>query len=102
MKDLFDKIASIGGCIVSANECTEIEIADARLRSDFYVDENGLGYVRRTQEWLDTHKYLQMPTDDHIQEYINKLPWTPSATEDDKTLVACNIMTFYRWLTGRK
>lgn len=102
MKKLFDKLASEGGCIVSSNECTEMEIADANIRGDFFVDDEGLGYVRRTQKWLDLHKFIQMPNNDHIQDYINNLPWTPAATEEEKSLVACNILNFYQWLIGAR
>lgn len=55
MKQLTDKLASEGGCIVSTADCSELEIANARGRGDFYADENGYGYVRRIPEWLRKH-----------------------------------------------
>ncbi len=50
---LLKRIVDYGGAVVSSGECTEMEIADARARGDFYVDAKGLGYVRRHQLWLD-------------------------------------------------
>lgn len=50
---LLKRIVDYGGAVVSSGECTEMEIANARARGDFYVDANGLGYVRRLQLWLD-------------------------------------------------
>jgi hypothetical protein len=45
-----------GGAIVSSNDCSEIEIADARATSRFAVDEDGFGFVLRSKEWLDLQK----------------------------------------------
>jgi hypothetical protein len=55
MKVLFEKLKKEGGCIVSSADCSELEIADARVRGDFFADENGFGYVRRLPEWLQKH-----------------------------------------------
>lgn len=52
-KGLLDKLVREGGCIVSSGDCSELEIADARVRGDFYVDETGFGYVLRMKQWLD-------------------------------------------------
>ena len=51
--DLIQRLVSHGGAIVSSGDCSEMEIADARVRGDFYVDDNGLGYVIRLKKWLD-------------------------------------------------
>lgn len=45
MKKLFDLLAANGGKIVSSSSLTELEIAHARAKDRFYVDENGLGFA---------------------------------------------------------
>ena len=54
-EQMLEKIGLMGGCIVSSADCSEIEIADARVRGDFYVDADGFGFVRRLPEWLQLH-----------------------------------------------
>ena len=51
--ELLARLADRGSAIVSSGSCSEMEIADARARGDFYVDANGYGYVLRLREWLD-------------------------------------------------
>lgn len=51
-----EKLAQWGGAIVSSNECSEIELADARLTDRLFVDANEYGYVWRTAEWLKTRE----------------------------------------------
>lgn len=51
--ELLARLVERGGAIVSSGSCSEMEIADARVRGDFYVDGNGLGYVLRMKKWLD-------------------------------------------------
>lgn len=58
---LLKRLVEYGGAVVSSGECTEMEIADARARGDFYVDDKGLGYVRRLQIWLDK-AHLALPS----------------------------------------
>lgn len=53
--DMLTKLAREGGCIVSSADCSVMEIADARARGDFLVDNRGYGYVRRIPEWLRRH-----------------------------------------------
>ena len=59
------RLVQRGGAIVSSNSCSELEIADARARGDFYVDEHGYGYVLRLKAWLDRvharDNYMQPP-----------------------------------------
>lgn len=55
MDKLIKKLAVEGGCIVSSADCSEMEIADARARGDFWVDNHNYGYVRRLPEWLQRH-----------------------------------------------
>lgn len=50
--EFLHRLMTNGGAIVSSNMCSDMEIADARLRGDFYVDVDGLGYVLRMKEWL--------------------------------------------------
>ncbi len=53
-----------GGAIVSSNDCSVMEIADAQARGRFLVIDN-FGFVRRSKKWLDRiHKqdnYMQQP-----------------------------------------
>ncbi|NSX87634.1 hypothetical protein G6L86_18685 [Agrobacterium tumefaciens] len=60
---MLERLAKEGGCIVSSGSASLHEIADARVRGDFYVDDNGLGFILRSKEWLDrVHKrdnYMQ-------------------------------------------
>lgn len=49
---LLGKLITDGGAIVSSNECSEMEIANAQATGRFAVDAEGFGYVRRTKEWL--------------------------------------------------
>lgn len=62
---MFERLAKEGGCIVSSGSASLHEIADARARGDFYVDDKGLGFILRSKEWLDrVHKrdnYMQPP-----------------------------------------
>lgn len=45
-----------GGAIVSSNECSELEISNARTTDRFYVDNDNCGYVWRTPEWLKSRE----------------------------------------------
>jgi hypothetical protein len=64
--ELLRRLVENGGAIVSSNSCSTLEIADARARGDFYVDEGSLGYVLRTRAWLDKvhlrDGYMQPPS----------------------------------------
>lgn len=51
--ELLARLVDRGGAIVSSGVCSEMEIADARARGDFYVDSKGLGYVLRLKAWVD-------------------------------------------------
>lgn len=55
-KKFFDKVATYGGAIVSSNECTTLEIADARAGDRFFIDGDGFGFVWRTNHWLKTRE----------------------------------------------
>lgn len=71
MKDMFEKVKTDGGCIVSSGDCCDMEIASARARGDFYVDEAGFGYVRRLNAWLIKHsRYARGATDscEHLSD----------------------------------
>jgi hypothetical protein len=53
--DLITQLIFEGGAIVSSNECSPTEIAIARTENRFAVDTEGIGFVRRTKEWLAAH-----------------------------------------------
>src|SRR5690349_16078102 len=55
---LHKELLQHGGAIVLSSNCSELEIADAQATNRFAVDKDGIGYVRRTQEWLDRVKEL--------------------------------------------
>lgn len=99
-KEFLDVLASQGGAIVSSNECSEMEIADAAARGDFYVNEDSLGFIRRTQKWLNLHRDNKLPTEEDIKQYIKDLKFSPALSEETKSLVGINILAFYEWLTG--
>jgi len=53
---LIEQLVEQGGAIVTSQECSIIEIADAQATGRWAVDDEGIGYVRRYREWLDRHK----------------------------------------------
>lgn len=55
MNQLFSKLKTNGGCIVSSGDCSAMEIVDARARGDFTADDDGFGYVLRPHAWLQKH-----------------------------------------------
>ena len=50
--------------------------------------ENEMAQLR---ERLQAHK---------VEQYIQSIHWSESATDDQKTLVSGNIRAFYAWLLG--
>lgn len=51
---LLARLHTEGGALVSSAKAHPIEIADAQRRGDMHIDEKtGLGFIRRTEEWLD-------------------------------------------------
>lgn len=48
-----NQLAIERGAIVSSAECSEMEIADARMHDRMYVAPDGLGFVRRPKAWLE-------------------------------------------------
>ena len=53
---LIQQLITEGGAIVTSDACSEMEIADARATGRFSVNEDGIGFVRRYQEWLAISK----------------------------------------------
>tara|TARA_R100000808_G_C2153695_1_gene164191 strand:+ start:2538 stop:2711 length:174 start_codon:yes stop_codon:yes gene_type:complete len=41
-------------------------------------------------------------TNSNVQDYINSLPWSEDASEEQKTLVAGNIQGFWQFLVREK
>lgn len=68
MKQLTNKLAIEGGCIVASADCDTIELADARARGDFTVDEGGIGYVRRLPGWLKRHSRFARGATDSCEQ----------------------------------
>lgn len=51
---LIQQLVKHGGAIVSSNDCSPIEIANAQACGRFAVEpETGLGFTRRPKEWLE-------------------------------------------------
>ncbi len=72
MEKLLEKLKSEGGCIVSSGDCSEMEIADAQARGDFYVDANHFGYVRRLPGWLARHSRFARNAESNNCEVSNQ------------------------------
>lgn len=53
---LIEQLAAEGGAIVTTNDCSVMEIADARATNRMAVREDGIGFIRRTAEWLELQK----------------------------------------------
>ena len=49
---LIDQLVTDGGAIVSSGDCLEMEIANAKATGRFTVRDDGMGFVRRSKEWL--------------------------------------------------
>ena len=56
IEDLINDLAVKGGAIVCTNECSEMEIANAMNTDRMVVNEEGLGFIRRTSTWLALQK----------------------------------------------
>lgn len=52
INQLIDQLVTDGGAIVSSGDCSEIEIANAKATGRFTVRDDGMGFVRRSKEWL--------------------------------------------------
>ncbi len=50
---LIQDVIEHGGAIVSSNDASLIEIANAEACGRFAVNADGFGFVRRTKEWLE-------------------------------------------------
>lgn len=56
LSDLLVDLTNDGGAIVCSSQCSELEISHARIQGRFAVTEEGLGFVRRPQQWLEAIK----------------------------------------------
>lgn len=45
---------------------------------------------------------IMMPSDQEVEDYIRQLPWSDEATDHEKTLVGCNIRSFYSWVKSNR
>lgn len=68
MNQLFSKLKSNGGCIVSSGDCSTMEIADAQARGDFTADEDGFGFVLRPHAWLQKHSRFASGATDSCEQ----------------------------------
>lgn len=51
--ELFSDLSRHGGAIVSSDDCSEMEISDAKINGRFGIAAFELGYVRRPKKWLE-------------------------------------------------
>lgn len=68
MNQLFDKLRTSGGCIVSSGDCSTLEIADAQARGDFTADAEGFGFVLRPHAWLQKHSRFARGADESCEQ----------------------------------
>lgn len=45
MENLFTLLKEKGGRIVSSNDCSPVEIAEARACDRMFIDEDGFGFI---------------------------------------------------------
>ena len=67
---LVRKLAIDGGCLVASADSDQMELADARARGDFAVDDDGIGYVRRLPGWLQRHSKLARGATDSCEHHL--------------------------------
>ena len=54
VNQLISQLVTEGGAIVSSGDCSQMEIVDAQAHGRFASrDLDGMGFVRRTKEWLE-------------------------------------------------
>lgn len=75
--EILAQLVTEGGAIVSSNDCSTMEIADAQACGRFAVDDEGLGYVRRYKEWLaktkTDHKIIE-EVKTAVEGYVDGAP----------------------------
>ena len=71
-EQLIEKMLTDGGAIVSSGICSEVEIAVAKSCGRFAVDENGLGFILRPEQWLDACKNQGL--ENMVQEALSMTP----------------------------
>jgi hypothetical protein len=55
--ELLDQLLKEGGCIITSDQCSELEIADAQACGRMYVRDDGIGFVRRlVTAWRPKHE----------------------------------------------
>jgi len=56
INQLINQLSREGGALVSSNDCSDIELADAKCTGRFSVNDDGHGFVLRSSEWLALQK----------------------------------------------
>ena len=67
MQQLLEKLKE-GGSIVSSNDCSQLEIAEAKACDRMHVDENGFGFIYFPKK----EKMINIQDDDGHWYYIPK------------------------------
>lgn len=78
--EMFSKLKTGGGCIVSSGDCGTMEIVDAQARGDFTADADGFGFVLRPHAWLQKHSRFASGANDSCEQQ-DAAP--PAAQADD-------------------
>jgi len=69
--ELIQDLLCKGGAIVGSQECSALEIADARASKRFCVLDDECGLVRRTKAWLDLQKKREVMHPNVDNKYFN-------------------------------
>ena len=100
---LIAQLISEGSAIVASGECSEIEIADAQATGRFAARGDGIGFVRRSREWLA----LQKSRETKVKIACNFEDWVRTETDwstDSRNGVYLDIRTahaFIAWESKR-
>lgn len=97
--DFLDQLVEKGGAIVSSNEASIMEIADARATDRIYIrEEDSLGFIRRPQEWIN--KKGVIPSEDDVQRYVQQLLQV-DMSDEERNITTKTIYEFYNWIVRK-
>lgn len=72
-KEFIDLLGETRGAMVSSADCSEIEIAFARVCNRFFVNEQGFGFVIRPKKWRENAE----------ADANKRTAWAKANTQDD-------------------
>lgn len=94
--EMFSKLKTSGGCIVSSGDCGTMEIVDAQARGDFTADADGFGFVLRPHAWLQKHSRFASGANDSCEQRSDAPPSAPVG-HDPNVIAQSNYMA---WMDG--